>query len=225
MVEQFDGLGSQDWRERLQVSRDLGTGFAAPGGEFTRALFEWSLLPGGAFLHQLLKGKRVVEIGAGMMPYGYALAAHAGAKNFVAVEPFYADKQELAQKAYVEDQLPEHLRIPRKVVEMDILTYLEGEPDDLLCLLACGIEDCILPGRDYKLKVEREIGRTLEPEAFFISSHSDLRPGELIEKEFIFPRPSNPSLTDRLRIHGGRIAYELSEEFLPEERDLFFFTG
>ena len=100
------------------------------------------------------------------------------------------DKQEIAQKAYVEDQLPEHLRIPRKVVEMDILTYLEGEPDDLLCLLACGIEDCILPGMDYKLKVEREIGRTLEPQAFFISSHSDLRPGGLIEKEFIFPRPS-----------------------------------
>lgn len=225
MVEQFDGLSSRDWRERLQVSRGLGTGFAAPGGEFTRALFEWSLLPGGTFLHQLMKGRRVVEIGAGMMPYGYALAAHAGAKNFVAVEPFYADKQEIAQRAYVEEQLPEKLRIPRKVVEMDILTYLEDEPDELLCLLACGIEDCILPGVDYKLKVEREIKRTLEPEAFFISSHSDLRPDGLIEREFVFPRPSNPNLSDRLRIHGAMTAYELTEEFLPEDRDLFFFTG
>ena len=225
MYDKTDGLSSRDWRERLQVSRDIGTGFAAPGGEFTRALFEWSLLPGGAFLHQLIKGRRVVEIGAGMMPYGYALAAHAGAKNFVAVEPFYADKQEIAQKAYVEDQLPEDLRIPRKVVKMDILSYLEDEPDDLLCLLACGIEDCILPGMDYKFKVEKEIGRTLDPEAFFISSHSDLRPVGLIEKEFVFPRPSNPRLTDRLRIHGSRNAYELSDVFLPDERSLGFLTG
>ena len=36
---------SRDWKERLSVSRDLGTGFAAPGGEFTRALYEWSLTP------------------------------------------------------------------------------------------------------------------------------------------------------------------------------------
>ena len=84
---------SRDWKERLSVSRDLGTGFAAPGGEFTRALYEWSLTPGGSFLNKMLEKRRVVELGAGMMPYGYALAATCGAKNFVAVEPFYSDKQ------------------------------------------------------------------------------------------------------------------------------------
>ncbi|MDG1172662.1 MAG: hypothetical protein P8M67_00025 [Opitutales bacterium] len=214
------GLGSRNWRERLQVSRALGTGFAAPGGEFTRALFEWSLSPVGAFLQDLMRGRRVVEIGAGMMPYGYALAAHAGAKNFVAVEPFYGDRQEIAQKAYMAEELREEIRIPRKVSKKDVLAYLEDEPDELLCLLACGIEDCILPGPDYKLKVEREIERTLEPDAFFISSHSDLRPAGLIEREFVFPRPSNPKLMDRLRVHGSKLAYELFGGKLPDERSL-----
>ena len=32
------GGNSRDWRERLSQSRDLGTGFAAPGGEFTLSL-------------------------------------------------------------------------------------------------------------------------------------------------------------------------------------------
>ena len=59
---------SRDWKERLSVSRDVGTGFAAPGGEFTRALYEWSLTPSGNFIRGLLAGRRVVELGAGMMP-------------------------------------------------------------------------------------------------------------------------------------------------------------
>ena len=145
MTPSVEGLDSQNWRERLGVSREIGTGFAAPGGEFTKALFEWSLTPQGAFLNKLLKGRRVVELGAGMLPHGFALSAHARAKNFVAVEPFYADKQEIAQMAYLESDLSPNLRIPRKVVAEDMLEYLKNEPDNLLTILACGIEDCILP--------------------------------------------------------------------------------
>ena len=37
-----------------------------------------------------------MELGAGMLPYGYEMRARTGAKNFV-VEPFYADRQEIAQ--------------------------------------------------------------------------------------------------------------------------------
>ena len=210
-----EGLSSRDWRQRLGVSRDLGTGFAAPGGEFTRALFEWSLLPGGKFLHALLHGRRVVELGAGMMPYGYAFAAHAGAKNFVAVEPFYADRQEIAQASYVEETLHPALRIPRKVESRDMLTYLQDEPDDLLTILACGIEDCILPGPDYKKKVEGEIERTLQEDAFFLSSHSDLKPQGLTNIELVFKRPSHPHLMDRLRLHGKKSAFEKWQGIIP----------
>ena len=210
-----DDLSSRDWRQRLGVSRELGTGFAAPGGEFTRALFEWSFLPGGKFLHALLHGRRVVELGAGMMPYGYAFAAHAGAKNFVAVEPFYADRQELSQISYIKDSLGPAPRIPRKVVSQDMLSYLQDEPDNLLTILACGIEDCILPGPDYKKKVEGEIERTLQRDAFFLSSHSDLNPQGLMKMELVFKRPSQPSLIDRLRLHGKKTAFEKWQEIIP----------
>ena len=185
------GLESRNWRERLRISRDMGTGFAAPGGEFTRALLEWSMMPSGAFLRVILKGTRLVELGAGMMPYGYALATRAGAKNFVAVEPFYADRQEIAQAGLLESGDLGELRIPRKVVDQDMLAYLEEEPDDLLCILACGIEDCILPDLAYRKKVEGEIERVLKSDNFFISSHSDLCPQGL-QKEHLLLRDHLP---------------------------------
>ena len=202
------GGNSRDWRERLNQSRDLGTGFAAPGGEFTRALYEWSFTPNGKILHSLLKGRRVVEVGAGMMSYGYALASGSGAKNYVAVEPFYSDIQEKSILSYLSGEAGMGERIPYKVVGQDMLNYLENEPDNLLCVIACGIEDCILPGPDYRKKVENEIVRTMEKDSFFLSSHSDLFPPFLQNLEITFPRPSNPSVFDRIRLHGGKDAFD-----------------
>jgi len=199
---------SRDWKERLSVSRDLGTGYAAPGGEFTRALYEWTLTPGGSFLKKLLAGRRVVELGAGMMPYGYALAASCGARNFVAVEPFYADKQRASVKAMIEEQGAMLNRIPYKVEGSDMLEYLKGEADDLLCVVACGIEDCILPSFDYRKKVEGEIYRVLAKDTFFLSSHSDLQPQGLRMVEICFKRPANPKVEDRLRLHGKKEAFD-----------------
>ena len=208
MGEEGEFTSSRDWKERLSVSRELGTGFAAPGGEFTRALYEWSLTPGGIFLQGLLAGRRVVELGAGMMPYGYALAASCEARNFVAVEPFYADKQKASVKALIEDAGQTIPRIPYKVEGRDMLEYLKDEADDLLCVVACGIEDCILPGAEYRKKVEGEIYRVLEKDAFFLSSHSDLQPQGLRTVEMTFRRPSNPKVEDRLRLHGRKEAFE-----------------
>ena len=203
-----EGRNSRDWRERLNQSRDLGTGFAAPGGEFTRALYEWSFTPNGTILHSLLKGRRVVELGAGMMSYGYALASVCGARNYVAVEPFYSDIQEKSILSYLSGEAGMGGRIPYKVVGQDMLNYLENEPDNLLCIIACGIEDCILPGPDYRKKVENEIVRTMEKDSFFLSSHSDLFPQFLQNIEITFPRPSNPSVFDRIRLHGGKDAFD-----------------
>ncbi|MBT3668506.1 MAG: hypothetical protein HOK41_17460 [Nitrospina sp.] len=200
--------GIRDWRTRLSHSRDEGTGFAAPGGEFTRALFEWSFTPKGKILHSLLQGRRVVELGAGMMSYGYALASVCGAKNFVAVEPFYYDIQEKSILSYLSKNKGIISRIPYKIVAQDMLAYLEGEPDDLLCVMSCGIEDCILPGPDYRKKVENQIIRTMEKDSFFLSSHSDLFPKSLNHIAMTFLRPSNPRVVDRLRIHGSKCAYE-----------------
>ena len=206
--------GIRDWRVRLSHSRDEGTGFAAPGGEFTRALFEWSFTPKGKILHSLLKGRRVVELGAGMMSYGYALASTCGAKNFVAVEPFYHDIQEKSILSHLSKNNGLSYRISYKIVAKDMLAYLEEEPDDLLCIMACGIEDCILPGPGYRKKVENQIVRTMEKNSFFLSSHSDLFPQSLNHIEMIFRRPSNPKVFDRLRLHGGKQAYERHKDEL-----------
>jgi len=201
--------GSRDWRQRLSATRDQGTGFAAPGGEFTRALFEWVVAdPKGELLKDILAGQRVVELGAGMMSYGYRLAASCGARNFVAVEPFYPDLQKRSIQACISENISGLPRIPFKVVDRDMLGYLADEPDDLLCVLACGIEDCILPGPDYRSKVECEIARVLATETFFLSSHSDLYPKDLGILELSYPRPSNPKVLDRLRLHGRTTAFE-----------------
>jgi hypothetical protein len=205
---------SRDWRDRLSKSRDLGNGFAAPGGEFTKALYEWSFTPRGKILHSLLEERRVVELGAGMMSYGYALAQSCGARNFVAVEPFYADIQRASILSHLEKSNNIHNRIPFKVIELGMLEYLEGEADNLLCILACGIEDCILPGPHYRKKVEQEIVRTMDDDSFFLSSHSDLYPHELKVVEQLFFRQSNRNVTERLRLHGGIKAFDKYGELL-----------
>jgi len=209
-----DRLVSRDWKDRLSLSREGGKGFAAPGGEFTRALYEWSLTDQGSRLRTFIEGRRVVELGAGMMPFGYGLAAVGRARNFVAVEPFYADLQKRSIHSFIEENSNLIPRIPHKVVERDMLDYLTDEPDNLLCIVCCGIESCILPGPDYQSKVEREVARTLAPEAFFISSHSDLFPRALPFVDLTYKRPSNPKVSDRLRLHGTREAFDLHGESL-----------
>ena len=209
---------SRDWKERLSVSRELGTGFAAPGGEFTRALYEWSLTPHGEFLKKMLRGRRVVELGAGMMPFGYALAASCDARNFVAVEPFYADKQKASIKAMIEESGSVLNRIPYKVEGKDMLEYLKNEADDLLAVIACGIEDCILPSFEYRKRVEGEIYRVLERDAFFLSSHSDLQPQGLRMFELCFRRPANLKVEDRLRLYGSDEAFDKYGEYLDGEK-------
>ena len=93
------------------------------------------------------------------MPYGYALAAECGAKNYV-VEPFYADKQRASVKAMIEEQGNLLTRIPYKVEGVDMLEYLRKEATNFY-VVACGIEDCILPSRLPK-ESGREIYRVLE---------------------------------------------------------------
>ena len=148
------------------------------------------------------------------MPYGYALAATCGAKNFVAVEPFYADKQRASVKAIIEEQGSLLQRIPYKVEGRDMLDYLKDEADELICVVACGIEDCILPNTEYRKQVEGEIYRVLERDTFFLSSHSDLQPQGLRMMEMTFRRPSNLRVEDRLRLYGHKDAFEKYGELL-----------
>lgn len=191
----------RDWKIRLNASRELGLGFAAPGGNFTRALFEAVTSGLAGEVKSALKGQRVVELGAGMMAYGYALTASSAAKNYLAVEPFYADvlSKSIAEMIRVRNELLP--RIPFKVRPTDMLEHLQGEGDDLISIVACGIENCILPDERYKRKVEAEVIRTLHPDGAFISSHSDIDPQGLQVSEKWFRRLENPTVQDRVRIY------------------------
>ena len=191
----------RDWKTRLNASRELGLGFAAPGGNFTKALFEAVMSGLADEIKSALEGQRVVELGAGMMSYGYALAASSGARNYLAVEPFYADvlSKSIFERIRTRNELLP--RIPFKVIPHDMLEHLQGEGDDLICIIACGIENCILPDEKYKRKVEAEVIRTLHPDGVFISSHSDIDPQGLQVTEKWFRRLENPTVQDRIRIY------------------------
>ena len=198
--------GRRDWRERLDESRDMGLGYAAPGGQFTRALYEACLARRAGNLPGSLKGESVIELGAGMMPHGYLIAATFEAKNYLAIEPYYADVLLKALCQAIDEQKHLVAEIPWKVSSDDMLTGLRGIPDESVSVLACGIEDCILPDADYKAAVESEISRVLSETGVFASSHSDLHPKGLHEETFEFQRIGS-ELKDRLRLHRKEDAH------------------
>ena len=198
--------GRRDWRERLGESRDLGLGYAAPGGQFTRALYEACLARRAGNLPGSLKGQSVVELGAGMMPHGYLIAATFEAKNYLAIEPYYADVLLKTLGQAIEDQKHVVAEIPWKVSSDDMLSALQKIPDESVSVLACGIEDCILPDAGYKAAVEAEISRVLSETGVFASSHSDLHPKGLREETFEFQRIGS-ELKDRLRLHRKEEAH------------------
>ena len=198
--------GRNDWRERLDKSRDMGLGYAAPGGQFTRALYEACLARRAGNLPGSLKGQSVVELGAGMMPHGYLIAATFEARNYLAIEPYYADVLLKALRQVIEEQKHMVAEIPWKVSSDDMLTGLQAIPDESVSVLACGIEDCILPDADYKAAVESEIARVLSETGVFASSHSDLQSKGLHEETFEFQRIGS-ELKDRLRLHRKEEAY------------------
>ena len=198
--------GRRDWRERLEESRDMGLGYAAPGGQFTLALYEACLSRRAGNLPGSLKGQSVVELGAGMMPHGYLIATTFEAKNYLAIEPYYADVLLKTLRQVIEEQKHVVAEIPWKVSSDDMLTGLRAIPDESVSILACGIEDCILPDADYKAAVESEISRVLSETGVFASSHSDLHPKGLREETFEFQRLDSPH-KDRLRLHRKEEGY------------------
>ena len=126
----------------------------------------------------MLRGQRVVELGAGMMPYGYALAAVCQAKNFVAVEPYYSDLQEVSIQSFVKENWGIVPRIPFKVSREDMLAYLMNEPMIFFAslLVESKTVSCLEP-----ITRRRSNGRSSarSGQILFVSSHSDLCPQSL----------------------------------------------
>ena len=179
-LETFSGsLAEEDqWRERLHTSRAQGVGFAAPGGFFTRSLYEAILLKTipSADIVPHIKGRPLIELGAGMYHYGWMVASACFASAYIGIEPFYADKLAISVRA-AEDKYTGTYPIPKStVLSEDMKLALGNLPNSSACILACGIEDCILPDKNYRQAVENHILRILPPDGLFISFQSDLHP-------------------------------------------------
>lgn len=179
-LETFEGTISREnqWRERLHTSRAQGVGFAAPGGFFTRSLYEAILLktipPADIVPH--IKGRPLIELGAGMYHYGWMVASACYASAYIGVEPFYADKLAISVRS-AEEKYAGKYHIPNStILSEDMKLALGNLPDSSACVLACGIEDCILPDKSYRHAVENHILRILPPDGLFISFQSDLHP-------------------------------------------------
>lgn len=189
----------KDWKARLHISEDRKVGFAAPGGEFTRAFASWIHSQKSLPFAKAIQGKRIIELGAGMYSYGYLLSALLGSSSYVGVEPFYADYllRELEQfsKFYSNEQLPKY-----RVSSLDMLSFLKELPDESGHIFACGIESCILPGEQYAAKVEQEIGRVIGKEYYFFSYQSDLH----LKTKPVFSdtfQPDNRKKRDRVIVY------------------------
>ncbi len=198
-----DSLAEVDqWRERLDQSRTQGVGFAAPGGFFTRSLYEAILLKNipGADILPHLKGRPLLELGAGMYHYGWMIASACYSSAYIGVEPFYADKLAISIQA-AQDKYRGTFPTPKStVLPQDMKLALENLPDASACILACGIEDCILPSQQYRTEVERHIARILPPEGLFISFQSDLHPKGLALAQSKLKRVDSP-FHDRLCLY------------------------
>jgi hypothetical protein len=166
------------WKERLHTSRSQGVGFAAPGGFFTRSLYEAILLktiPGSEIIPHF-KGRPMIELGAGMYHYGWMIASACFASAYIGVEPFYADKLAISVQA-AEEKYTGTYPIPKStILPQDMKQALENLPDGSANIIACGIEDCIMPNKQYRQIVENHILRILPPDGLFISFQTDLHP-------------------------------------------------
>jgi hypothetical protein len=166
------------WKERLHTSRSQGVGFAAPGGFFTRSLYEAILLktiPGAEIIPHL-KGRPMIELGAGMYHYGWMIASACFASAYIGIEPFYADKLAISVQA-AEEKYKGKYPIPKStILPQDMKGALENLPDNSANIIACGIEDCIMPDKNYRQIVEKHILRILPPDGIFINFQTDIHP-------------------------------------------------
>jgi len=134
-------------------------------------------------LEKTIKGKTVLDLGAGKRHFGAYEVSRWGAKNYVGVEPNFADglKDDLSwapgnmHRSYEDRNLPYYNDIERMhVSETDMLYFLERLPkdNDNVVALMSGIDRCILSGdsQEYVSRIWKELRRILPEKGRLISS-------------------------------------------------------
>jgi hypothetical protein len=116
---------------------------------------------------QPYKDQIVVDLGAGIMPYGLKISESLGAKGYIAVEPNFPNS--LRENIYSHS-------IPFTIIPEDMLTFLRRLPDESVSILTSGIDECILQSKEYITSVEEEIERTLHQLGTYINYCSLFKP-------------------------------------------------
>lgn len=128
----------------------------------------------------------VIDLGAGESENGYFLAEASGAKAYIAVEPYWADRlsghfkssnlNTLYQRP--EENKSQSLKnIPIAIAPEDMLTFLKRLPDNSVSILISGVNEAILGSNvfnknEYINNVKNEIKRVLSSDGALIAFSS-----------------------------------------------------
>lgn len=160
-----------------------------------------------------LENQIVVDLGAGRKPYGYFVADIAKAKGYIAVEPnFTGELLYRLSMIHIPDgegwckPSKDHVlnRTPLAVVEEDMLSFLRRLPDSSVSLFSAGIDDDVIPNKEYRKEVVKEIVRVLDPKGAYIGEnfggHISLDDSSGIQK--------TPIMTEKRKFQTGVTVYK-----------------
>lgn len=160
-------------------------------------------------IFERLKGKIVVDLGAGMYPYVYSIAVESEASGYIAVDLWNGQhlKDELGEWINGRGQTDYYPRvnaqerISASFVDEDMLTFLQRLPDHSVSITAFGLGDGIIKGQ-YAKDVNKEIQRVLHPDGVLFTDGLSCPPvgtqgdhkyiteeGDMVEQGF--PRSQN----------------------------------
>ena len=137
-------------------------------------------------LDRVFGGQIVVDLGAGSDLIGYKVACKAGAKGYVAVEPYFATDAAVnlairkgLYKPSNEFMIPFDVKsssepiptnIPAALVGETMLTFLQRLPNNSVSILMSGIDRLIMPNSAYRAAVACEIHRVISKDGGYVGS-------------------------------------------------------
>lgn len=187
-------LWEQDTRDVFEYNEKIGYPcvFSYLGDYFTEKNKELLFKENGPFSG--LRGKIVLDFGAGQYPIGYLVARQVEAKAYVAVEPFYADRllnrlrrneiENYASDFYEKNIFDKKANIPRSVSDLDILSFLRQVKDNSLSFMIFGqgLFGTTIP-RKHSEVIKKEIYRVLDPEGLIVCDATIFAPKDKLEVE------------------------------------------
>jgi len=184
------------------ISSKLNTPYASYLYHFTHLSPEDKISAGQA-LNEALKDQTVIDLGAGGYAQGYYVIGRAGAKGYVAVEPYfaYATANTIAEikrsgndKGFSHFAVKHQIKsIPAAVVAEEMLGFLKRVPDNSASVFCSGIDRAVTNDDEYIALVADEIMRVMAKNGAYIGNggkHIPLPRSKGIHKEFIGERDS-----------------------------------